>query len=404
MLKSVIDPDQKNRCKGISPIIANYKESMMEAYERFELLVNQQIVRTPIALASMAGIVDAAYALERRGHIGAAFLGGFSIDEETILASHDLAEAGRKEFFFADPVEGIRSEVAKLKGSDIVPGINLRGKKPSSFVRLADELGDIAVYEIDAHCRQQPMIDAGCGEYYLTHHHDLCEAVRGLKKMDVCVSVKIRAGLTDEKALAEALWKAGADIIHIDLMDFGYQKIRQIRNACPLQIIANNSMHSYDRVMEQFSHGADLVSLARRSDLHTLKGLDAAIRRYADDVGWYNAPKQLCRGGDLRALTFCCMPVKECPLLPILQGIGLERKTYVQLKQAATEGTPLHQGSHTCFGSLAWCCKSSTPCMFRDMTLKQLGNSKIEYMKQKRRLAEKIMEDIFCEVPADVKC
>ncbi|MDO8842174.1 methanogenesis marker 9 domain-containing protein [Methanocalculus sp.] len=377
---------------------------MMEAYKRFELLMNQQIVRTPIALASMAGIVDAAYVLERAGHIGAAFLGGFSIDEETILASHDLAEAGRKEFFFSDPIEGIRSEVEKLKGSDVVTGINLRGKKPESFAGLADTLGDIAVYEVDAHCRQQPMIKAGAGEHLLYHPHDLCNIVRGLKSMDVCVSVKIRAGLTDERALARALWKAGADILHIDLMDHGYQKIRQIRNSCPLQIIANNSMHSYDRVMEQFSHGADMVSLARRADLHTLKGLDAAIQRYTDEVGWYNAPKQLCRGGDLRALTFCCMPVKECPLIPALKGIGLEKAHYVDLKKSATANTPLSGGSHTCFGSLAWCCKTSSPCMFRDMTLQNLGISKFEYMQLKRRLSEKIMEEIFSEVPANVTC
>ena len=377
---------------------------MMEAYERFELLMNQQIVRTPIALASMAGVVDAAYALERGGHIGAAFLGGFSIDEETVLASHDLAEAGRAEFFFPDPVEGIREEVGKLKGSDIVPGINLRGSSAGSFELLADELGDIAVYEIDAHCRQMPMITAGAGEHLLTHHHDLCSIVKALKKFDICVSVKIRAGLTDERALARALWKAGADIIHVDVMDAGYQKIRQIRNSCPLQIIANNSMHSYDRVMEQFSHGADLVSVARKADLHTLKGLDAAIRRYADETGWYNAPKQLCRGGDLRALAFCCMPVKECPLLPTLKGLHMEREAYVDLKRRAVAGTPLQDGAHTCFGSLAWCCKSSTPCMFRDMTLKNLNIQKTDYMKNKRRLSEKIMEEIFHEVPADIPC
>lgn len=377
---------------------------MMEAYERFELLMNQQIVRTPIALASMAGMVDAAYALERGGHIGAAFLGGFSIDEETVLASHDLAEAGRAEFFFPDPIEGIRAEVLKLKGSDIVPGINLRGSSAASFELLADELGDIAVYEIDAHCRQLPMIKAGAGEHLLTHHHDLCDRIRALKKFDVSVSVKIRTGLTDERALSRALWKAGADIIHVDLMDDGYQKIRQIRNSCPLQIIANNSMHSYDRVMEQFSHGADLISIARKADLHTLKGLDAAIRRNADEIGWYNAPKQLCRGGDLRALAFCCMPVKECPLLPVLKGIDMERESYVHLKQRATVGTPLQEGAHTCFGSLAWCCKSSTPCMFRDMTLKNLNIQKTEYMKYKRRLSEKIMEEIFHEVPADIPC
>ncbi len=56
----------------------------MEAYDRFELLINDRIVKTPVAIASMAGIVDAAYVLERADHVGgAAFIGGYSIDAPT---------------------------------------------------------------------------------------------------------------------------------------------------------------------------------------------------------------------------------------------------------------------------------------------------------------------------------
>lgn len=73
-------------------------------------------------------------------------------------------------------------------------------------------------------------------------------------------------------------------------MDFGYTKIRQIRNSCPLMLIANNSINSFDGMKEMFSHGADLVSLARKSDERTLAGLDAAITRYTDENGWYNSP------------------------------------------------------------------------------------------------------------------
>ncbi len=93
-------------------------------------------------------------------------------------------------------------------------------------------------------------------------------------------------------------------------MDHGYQKVRQIRNSCPLLIIANNSINTFERMKDMFSHGADMVSLARHSDERTLAGLDAAITRYAGEHGWYNSPKQLCRGGDIRSLAFCCMPVK----------------------------------------------------------------------------------------------
>jgi len=184
-------------------------------------------------------------------------------------------------------------------------------------------------------------------------------------------------------------------------MDFGSAKLRQIRNSCPLMLIANNSINTFERMREMLSHGADIVSLARKSDQRTLSGLDAAITRYAVEEGWYNSPKQLCRGGDIRALTFCCMPVKECPLIPTLSRIDMPKEAYIRMKLDTVKDTPLQEGNQTCFGSLAWCCKTSSPCMFRDMTLKQLGLSKKEYMRLKRELSDTIMSRVFHDVPSD---
>lgn len=374
---------------------------MIEAYDRFELLINDQIVKTPVAIASMAGTVDAAYALERAAHIGIAFIGGYSIDGPTIAASKQMVREGRKEFLYDDPLEELGQQIDALDGSDVVAGINLRGSTPSAYAEIASAFKDRVVYEIDAHCRQPAMIEAGCGEYLLQHPERLVETIHALKSEDVTVSVKIRAGIaTDDRDLARAIWKAGADILHVDLMDYGHSKIRQIRNTCPLTLIANNSITTFDHAMDAFSHGADLVSLARRSDIWTLSGLDAAITRTADEGGWYNAPKQLCRGGDIRALAFCCMPVKPCPLLPILKEVGLSRDDYLELKQGAVKGTPLEGGNGTCFGSLAWCCKSSAPCMFRNMTLEQIGLSAQDYMRCKHHLAEEIMHRLFDEKEA----
>lgn len=370
----------------------------MEAYDRFELLINDRIVKTPVAIASMAGIVDAGYVLERAEHVGAAFIGGYSIDGPTLDASRQMAQEGRKEFLYDDPLETLEREVDALGRSDVVLGINLRGSTPAAYVEVARALEDRVVYEIDAHCRQPAMIEAGCGEHLLKHPAELMEIVRALKSADVTVSVKVRAGVAaDDRDLARAVWKAGADILHVDLMDYGHAKVRQIRNASPLTLIANNSINTFDKAMDAFSHGADLVSLARRSDPWTLAGLDAAITRFADEGGWYNAPKQLCRGGDVRALAFCCMPVKACPLIPALEKIGLSRNAYLKLKQEAVKGTPLDDGKSTCFGSLAWCCKISSPCMFRNMTLEKKGLSAREYMQCKHRLAEKILHRLFDE-------
>ncbi len=371
---------------------------MMEAYDRFELLINDRVVKTPVAIASMAGIVDAAYVLERAAHVGAAFIGGYSIDAPTLDASRRMAAEGRKEFVYSDPIEALAREIDALKQSDVVAGINLRGSTPEAYAEIARAFEDNVVYEIDAHCRQAPMVEAGCGEHLLHHPGDLVAIIRALKAEDVTVSVKVRAGVAANDAdLARTVWKAGADILHVDLMDFGHARLRQIRNASPMTLIANNSITTFDKAMDAFSHGADLVSLARQSDPWTLAGLDAAITRFADEGGWYNAPKQLCRGGDIRALTFCCMPVKSCPLLPALDKIGLSRNEYLKLKQEAVKGTELDDGKSTCFGSLAWCCKSSTPCMFRNMTLEKKGLSAREYMRCKHRLAEKIVHRIFDE-------
>ena len=379
---------------------------MMDAFESFRLLMNDRIVKTPIAIASMAGIVDAAYVLERAGHIGAAFIGGYCIDQRTMDAAKVVsAEGNRKEFLYEDPVEELRKQVALMEKSTVVLGLNLRGSTPESFGIIAQSLGENVVYEIDAHCRQPAMVAAGCGEYYLKKPGELMAVIRALKSENVTVSVKIRAGISaDDRLLARKLWQSGADILHVDLMDYGSAKLRQIRNSCPLMIIANNSINTFERMREMLSHGADIVSLARKSDSRTLSGLDAAITRYAMEEGWYNSPKQLCRGGDIRALTFCCMPVKECPLLPTLSRIDMPKEAYIQMKLDTVKGSPLENGNQTCFGSLAWCCKTSSPCMFRDMTLKQIGISKKEYMRLKHDLSDTIMSRIFHDVPSDESC
>lgn len=375
---------------------------MKDPYDRFELLLNNRVVKTPIVIASMAGIVDARYVLKREEYVGAAFIGGYSIDEETMEASRALVAGGREEFCFDDPVAELKGQLDLLEPSDVVSGINLRGSAPESFTRVAEALGTGVIYEIDAHCRQPQMIDAKCGEFLLQHTENLIENIEALKSAGVTVSVKIRSGVNkNDRELSRIIWKAGADIIHVDLMDFGHSKLRQIRNSCPLTIIANNSITSFERMKNMFSYGADLVSLARHSDPGTLESLHRAICILADERGWYNAPKQLCRGGDLRALTFCCMPVKDCPLIPALRNVDMSTSEFVVLKQQCVQNTPLREGENTCFGSLAWCCKDSVPCMFRNMALKKVGLSLKDYMRYKHRMADTIMQRIFHEVPAD---
>ena len=129
----------------------------MRGSNRF-LSINGKTVKTPVVLASMAGITNAEYVLERAAHVGVAFIGGFSLDDATQEAARKMVEAGRTEF--SDGLDAIATELAMLEGSDVVIGLNLRGSTPEAYVAAAREFGNDVIYEIDAHCRPQPMLDA----------------------------------------------------------------------------------------------------------------------------------------------------------------------------------------------------------------------------------------------------
>ncbi|MDR2855245.1 MAG: methanogenesis marker 9 domain-containing protein [Methanomicrobiales archaeon] len=364
----------------------------------FDIQIKDKRLKSPIALASMAGITHAEYIKQRAKWVGFACMGGYSIDEKTIEASTALIKRGREEFLFSNQEEvlqAIEKEISELRELDVVVCINLRASSPSSLTTAAQRLGTDIVYEIDAHCRQEEMIQAGCGEYLLTHTDVLAQYIAALKAENAIVSVKIRAGVAeDDVKLAQLLWKAGADIIHVDCMDKGATEILKIRNACPLLIIGNNSINSFASAKAMLTNGADLISLARMAQPSVLSELYADLVAYAKEVGWYNVPKQLCRGGDIRALSFCCPPIKPCPLISYLQHLEITPQEFMNMKTAAA-GLPLMRGEGTCFGSLVFCCKSSTPCFGRDRALHQISMSKATYMKEKRALAKKLLEMRF---------
>ena len=139
---------------------------MMDAFERFGLIINNHVVRTPVAIASMAGIVDARDVLDQKGACRGRVHRGICDRSPRPWMRHGQIAAGgeRKEFLYEDPVPALRAEIDFLKTCDVVAGINLRGSSPASFAAIADAFGDKVVYEIDAHCRQAPMVAAGAGE------------------------------------------------------------------------------------------------------------------------------------------------------------------------------------------------------------------------------------------------
>ncbi len=108
-------------------------------------------------------------------------------------------------------------------------------------------------------------------------------------------------------------------------------------------------------------------------------------------MAWEDSPSHVCRGGDKRALTFCCPPIKPCPIIYALEEVNMSSQEYIAKKEDFGKRTKLGQGEGTCFGSLVWCCKPSKPCPLRDMVLRRIDMSVEEYMDLKEQLSKELV-------------
>ncbi|MDW7774744.1 MAG: methanogenesis marker 9 domain-containing protein [Methanosarcinales archaeon] len=365
----------------------------------FDLKIGYLTPKNPIALAPMAGITDSKFAARFMDHAGMVILGGYNLDEPTNDAAQREVKRGRNEFVTDSPMEFLESELQAITSIDSGTAVmvNVRAADIEAYAdaaRLAKKYG--AGIEINAHCRQPEMMELGAGESLLEHLDTLREIIETVRSTGAVVSVKIRAIVVDDLEVAQVIEQAGAHIIHIDAMGgrgADVNVIRKIRNHTSLFIIGNNSIIDYSSAKSMFSRGADMVSVARAvmDNPNTLRFLVEQVTSVQMMNGWYNSPKHICGGGDLRALTFCCLPVKPCAVHNALKQIGMSAEEFARLKLDFVKGTPLEYGDSTCFGSMAWCCKISKPCFLRDGVLEVVGVSDMEFMQIKKRMSQEIL-------------
>lgn len=370
-----------------------------EIFAPFDLKIGYLAPKNPIALAPMAGITDSKFAAQFTDHVGMVVLGGYNLDELTNEAAQREVQRGRREFITDSPMEFLESELQAITGKDTGTAVmvNVRAADIEAYAdaaRLAKKYG--AGIEINAHCRQPEIMELGAGESLLGHLDTLREIIETVRSTGAVVSVKTRANVVEDLEVAKVIEQAGAHIIHIDAMgDRGadVNVIRKIRNNTSLFIIGNNSIVDFSSAKAMFSRGADMVSAARAviNEPNTLRSLVGQVTSEQMNTGWYNSPKHICGGGDLRGLTFCCLPVKPCAVHNALKQIGMTAEEFTRLKLDFVEGTPLEYGDSTCFGSMAWCCKISKPCFLRDGVLEVVGVSDVEYMQIKKRMSEEIL-------------
>jgi len=364
----------------------------------FDLHIGYVRFKNPIALAPMAGIVDSAFANQYASNAGLVILGAFNLDKASIAVASALVARGRKEFISDEPMELIKKEIRAVTSGSAV-AVNVRSTTLEPLIEAAKIVKEEgAILELNAHCRQPEMLEAGLGEALLHDLPRLSAWIKAIKETEVVLSVKVRANVVDDIELARLIDKAGADIIHVDAGTEGcgadLDAILNYRDATRLFLIGNNSVKDFESAKEMFTRGADMVSAARGvlENSGLIQELVENVTSYQQSIGWYNAPKHVCSEGDFRGLAFCCLPVKPCPVHEKFQKLGYTAEEFARTKFDFAKGTMLEYGEDTCFGSLVWCCKITKPCWIRDGVLNTIGLSDVEYMKLKKQLANYVLD------------
>ena len=243
----------------------------------------------PVALASLSGEADAAWARNGAADAGAAFLGGIALDEPTRAAARELVDRERTEFLPSDPLSFVDEQLGDLSDLSLRAGFNVRAASPEPIARAAEvcERHD-AILEINAHCRQEEMCAAGAGESLLNNVDRLREQVEAASSTGASVSVKVRAEVpgVDLPALAASIEAAGADMVHVDAMD-SESVVADIAARSDIRIVANNGVRDEETVREYLEYGADAVSVGRPSDDPRVL---SRVRQAADS--WFTAKRQ----------------------------------------------------------------------------------------------------------------
>ncbi|MFC3477016.1 tRNA-dihydrouridine synthase [Halobacterium litoreum] len=236
-----------------------------------------------VALASLSGESDAEWAEACARPAGGAFLGGIAIDEPTREAARAMVDRDREEFLPDDPVAFVDGQLGELDDAFLRAGVNVRTTSLDPLRDVAAVCADRdAMLEVNAHCRQDEMCDAGAGETLLRDTDRLCEQVRAASDEGADVTVKVRSEVEDVHlpTLAKAVERAGATGIHVDAMD-SRRVIRDVAEATDLFVVANNGVRTREDVFEYFAYGADAVSVGRPSrDPERVRSVYAAVKEW----------------------------------------------------------------------------------------------------------------------------
>ncbi len=227
-----------------------------------------------IVLAPMAGICNSDFALKLIPYgFDTVTLGGFNIDEATILAGKKIIKRGRKEFDIpADQIyDFIEAESLKVKENypDVKVSINLRSINPDEIIEMS-KINSVDIVEINSHCRQAELQKINCGQAMLKRD-DLEDYIKEVvRKSHAKVSVKMRANVegVDDIAISKLIEDCGCDYLHVDAMNPGVfsadlNLIKRISENVDIFLIGNNSINTLENARAMLNAGASAFSIGR---------------------------------------------------------------------------------------------------------------------------------------------
>ena len=235
--------------------------------------------RPPIVQSALAGISNRDFCQEiLRYGAGMVTLGGFSIDYESHKATIIMIERGRKEFVLPTKQKNtklwcVRNLVLEKLNKHQSINVNVRFSKVDDLTKiwLKEFTKFVDFIEINAHCRQEEIINTKGGESLLINLERLELLLNDIRAVlpSFPLGIKIRGYLVnDYQKFVGILDKFSISFIHSDAMLPGHNRanikiIHDLVNSTEIPIIGNNSVRTISDIKTMFEAGAKAVSVAR---------------------------------------------------------------------------------------------------------------------------------------------
>ncbi len=228
-------------------------------------------------LSAMAGNNDGEFCKKfTKQGVDIITLGGFNLDLETFKAGLENMTNDRKEFFtcphhISEDIDEFIKVIQDYNPSwNGKISVNLRASEASSY-KVLYKNKNIDIFEVNAHCRQEPMLKAGTGQALLTNTpllEEMLEELTTNSKKEIGVKIRANVENVDTLKVVEIINSYNVDYLHVDCMNPGvdeadYDILNKICEKTSLHVIGNNSVKTHDDYMKMLDNGADSVSVAR---------------------------------------------------------------------------------------------------------------------------------------------